>query len=107
MWQPGAVSALDAAFIDESEDVGATGVFEAVVDGEPLTFSRGDGEDTPIVDAETGSTWDVTGRAIDGPLAGTVLEPVNHGDHFWFAWAAFVPHTSIWTSDGIVSLDGG
>ena len=74
LWQPGALSALDAAYIDESEDVGATGVFSAVVDGQTLTFSRDGGEDAPITDAETGSTWDVTGRAIDGPLAGTRLD---------------------------------
>jgi hypothetical protein len=103
IWQPGAVSALDAYYIDESEDIGATGVFSAVVDGRALTFTRDVGENAPVTDLETGSTWDVTGRAIDGPLAGTTLEPTGHGDHFWFAWAAFVPHTSIWTSDGLIS----
>ena len=106
LWQPGAVSALDAAYIDESEDVGGTGVFSAVVDGDTLTFTRDGDEAAPITDLETGSTWDVTGRAIDGPLSGTVLEPVPHGDHFWFAWAAFVPQTGIWTSDGVISLGG-
>jgi len=105
-WQPGVVSALDEAFIDESADVGATGVFGAVVDGQELTFVRDGGEDAPIIDEQTGSTWDVTGRAIGGPLAGAELEPTGHGDHFWFAWAAFVPHTSIWTTEGIISLGG-
>ena len=100
------MSDLDAYDIDGSADIGATGVFSAVVDGRALTFTRDGGEDAPIVDLETGSTWDVTGRAIDGPLAGTVLAPTGHGDHFWFAWAAFVPHTSIWTSEGIFRLDG-
>ncbi|MGD8487274.1 MAG: DUF3179 domain-containing protein [Chloroflexota bacterium] len=106
-WQPGAASALDAQYVDESEDVGATGAFSAVVDGQQLTFARDGGEDAPITDMQTGSTWDVTGRAIDGPLAGQTLSPVGHGDHFWFAWAAFVPQTSIWTADGLISLDGG
>ena len=106
LWEPGAVSALDASYIDESDDVGATGVFSAVVDGETLTFGRDGDEDASITDLETGSTWDVTGHAIDGPLAGSALEPISHGDHFWFAWAAFVPHTSIWTTDGIVALGG-
>jgi hypothetical protein len=107
LWTPGAVSALDQSYIDESEDVGSTGVFSSMVDGQTLTFSRdGEAEDAPITDAETGSTWDVTGHAIDGPLAGAALEPIAHGDHFWFAWAAFVPNTSIWTTDGVLSLDG-
>jgi hypothetical protein len=104
LWQPGAVSALDARYVDEGEDVGATGVFSAVVDGRELTFVRDGGEDAPITDRQTGSTWDVTGRALDGPLAGTQLERTGHGDHFWFAWAAFVPHTDIWTTEGLVSL---
>ena len=105
-WQPGAVSALDAAYIDESEDVGGTGVFSATVDGEALTFTREGDADAAITDTQTGSTWDITGRAIEGPLAGATLTPISHGDHFWFAWAAFVPHTGIWTTDGIVSLGG-
>jgi len=106
LWAPGAVSALDQSYIDESADVGATGVFSAIVDDQTLTFSRDGDEDAPITDLETGSTWDITGRATDGPLAGTILEPISHGDHFWFAWAAFVPQTSIWTTDGIISLGG-
>ena len=107
LWVPGALSALEQRIIDESEDVGSTGAFFRTVDDQVLTFSRdGEAEDAPIVDAETGSTWDITGRAITGPLAGTQLEPVGHGDHFWFAWAAFVPHTSIWTTEGILSLGG-
>ena len=103
-WSPGAASALDRSSIDEGQDVGATGVFSRVVDERALTFERGAAEDGPITDVETGSTWDITGRAIEGPLAGTTLEPLNHGDHFWFAWAAFVPHTGIWTTDGMLSL---
>lgn len=106
LWAPGAVSALDESSIADSEDVGGTGVFSSVVDGQTLAFSREGGEDAPITDAETGSTWDITGRAIDGPLAGSSLEPIEHGDHFWFAWAAFVPDTSIWTTDGVLELGG-
>ena len=105
-WQPGVVSALDESYIDESDDVGGTGVFSAVVDEHALTIESSGGEDPVITDTQTGSTWDVTGRATEGPLAGTILEPVNHGDHFWFAWAAFVPHTSIWTTEGVVDLGG-
>ena len=32
------------------------------------------------------------------PLAGRQLEPVVHGNHFWFAWAAFAPETTVWTA---------
>jgi hypothetical protein len=102
-WQPGVTSALDGANISESEDIGGTGVFSAIVDGETLTFTSSGGDEPVITDDQTGSTWDITGRAVDGPLAGTELEAANHGDHFWFAWAAFVPQTSIWTTEGVIS----
>ena len=97
IWQPGTASALDAPLIDEGQDAGATGVFRPEADGRMLTFSR-EAPDAPIIDTETGSTWDVTGRAIDGRLEGARLEPIPHGDHFWFAWAAFAPSTRIWTA---------
>ena len=97
-WTPGTASALDAGTIDDGEDVGATGVFEATLEGAPITFRRDGAEDAPINDVETGSTWSITGLATDGPLAGAQLEPVPHGNHFWFAWAAFSPETVIWTA---------
>jgi hypothetical protein len=43
--------------------------------------------------------------AVDGPLSGRQLQPVVHADHFWFAWAAFVPQTRIWAPDGPVLSD--
>ena len=97
-WAPGAASALNGPNIDESDDIGATGVFRPVVNGRPLTFARAGGESAPIRDRETGSTWSIAGLAVDGKLTGSRLEPVVHGDHFWFAWAAFSPETTIWTA---------
>ena len=97
-WAPGTASALDAATIDAGRDAGATGVFVPIADGQRLTFARTGGRDGAITDAETGSTWAVTGQATSGPLAGSQLEPVVHGDHFWFAWAAFQPETEIWSA---------
>ncbi len=34
-------------------------------------------------------------EAVDELLAGKHLTPVVHGNHFWFAWAAFKPGTRI------------
>ena len=84
---------------DESswKDVGATGVFSPVVDGRRLTF-RADGD--TIIDNETGSVWDILGQAVEGPLAGTRLMPIVHGDDFWFAWRAFKPETLIYGDAG-------
>jgi hypothetical protein len=91
-FQPSTVSALDAGYIPDSRDVGATGVFGSQLDGRRLTFSFTNGA---IIDAETGSRWNVIGKATSGPLQGRLLEPVLHADHFWFSWAAFKPGTRI------------
>ncbi len=92
-WAPGTASALDAATIAAGRDVGATGVFDRRVDGRALTFApAGNGR---FRDRETGSTWDLLGRAVAGPLTGRRLRAVAHGNHFWFAWAVFRPDTRI------------
>ena len=92
-WQKGTSSALDDGSIAASRDVGATGVYERVVDGRTLNFKRdGDG----FVDGETGTRWNLLGQAIGGTLKGRTLIPVVHVDIFWFAWAAFKPGTLIY-----------
>jgi hypothetical protein len=91
-WQPGTASALDANDVAAGADVGATGVFVPEADGTSLTFAAGD---EGFVDAETGSTWNLFGEAVDGELAGSALEAVPHVDTFWFAWAAFLPDTEV------------
>ena len=92
-WKAGTTSALDDAIIAFSNDVGATGVFDPVVDGQRLTFKAdGDG----FIDEETGSVWNIFGKAESGPLQGKRLEPIIHTNHFWFAWVAFSPDTQIY-----------
>ncbi|HVM02060.1 MAG TPA: DUF3179 domain-containing protein [Acidimicrobiales bacterium] len=91
-WKPGTASALEARSVAAGRDVGATGAFRSVLDGRKLSFAaHGD----RFVDDATGSSWDVFGRATSGPLEGKRLEPVPHVDTFWFAWAAYLPHTSL------------
>jgi len=52
-----------------------------------------------IVDVGTGSVWSVEGRAVEGPRKGERLSPVEEAYvAFWFAWAAFQPETTLWTS---------
>jgi len=92
-YMPGTSSALGAGEIARGADVGATGVFDPVLDGKKLVFER---KGSTIVDTKTGSTWNILGQAISGPLKGQSLKPIIHGDHFWFAWAAFKPDTIIY-----------
>jgi hypothetical protein len=92
-FRPGTLSALDEARIAEARAVGATGVFSRVVGERTLTF-----ETAPegFRDRETGSTWNLLGHALRGPLAGKRLQAIPHVDAFWFAWAAFHPATAIY-----------
>jgi Protein of unknown function (DUF3179) len=91
-WQGGEASALDASDIAAGRDVGTVGVFNSTVDGETLTFKAvGDS----FIDDQTSSTWNVLGEAIEGPMAGTKLEPVTFVRTFWFSWAAFRPDTTL------------
>ena len=96
-WTPGTVSALDQGMIANSEDIGATAVFERELDGRLLSFepNPADERGQTFVDLETGSVWDIFGRAVSGELAGSELRPVVASEHFWFAWWAFHPETAI------------
>ncbi len=92
----GTLSALDRSSIQDSREVGSTGVFDPNLDGQKLTF-RPEGD--AIVDNETGSVWNILGEAVEGPLSGKRLTPVVHANHFWFSWAAFKPDTLIYQGE--------
>ncbi len=92
-WSGGTASALDGASVAGGRDVGSAAAFSPELDGRRLTF-RADG--VRITDAETGSEWDILGRAAKGELAGRQLTPIVSVNHFWFSWAAFKPETRIY-----------
>jgi hypothetical protein len=94
LWGGDTADALDAGEIQAASAIGTGIAFLRTVDGESLTFSA-NGNDT-FADAETGSQWDLNGTALTGPLSGTQLEPVVHGNEFWFAWAAFNPDGDVY-----------
>lgn len=93
LFQPGTASALDQSRIADSRDVGSVGVFDAELGGQTLLFRAGD---DGFVDEQTNSVWNILGQAVAGPLAGQSLTPIVHGNHFWFAWAAFAPETRVY-----------
>ncbi len=92
LWRAGTRSVLDTPLIADAHDAGSTGVFEPTVDGRRLEFT---GVDGVFRDAQTGSSWTTLGVAIDGPMRGSRLVPVVHAEALWFAWAAFMPATSV------------
>src|SRR5262249_53507303 len=61
-----------------------------------VTLSRdGKNPDAPFVDQETGSRWDIAGRAVEGELKGWTLEWLDGVQVKWYAWAAAYPKTDI------------
>ena len=59
-----------------------------------MTF-RIDGDG--LADLETGSRWNILGRAVSGELQGATLQAMKHSNEFWFAWAVFHPDTELRT----------
>ena len=96
-WTPGALSILDAGIVQNSREVGTTAVFETVLNGRTLSFAvnPADEDGQTFVDEQTGSVWNIFGRAVEGELTGSQLARVIHSDHFWFAWQAFHPDTEL------------
>ncbi len=76
----------------EQQASGSVTVFSRQVGDQTLTFEL---TEAGIVDAETGSEWNLVGMAVSGELEGTQLDPVLHASHFWFAWAVFHPETEV------------
>ena len=91
-WAAGTRSALGAADVADGADVGSVGVYGRELGDRTLSFAWRHGE---IRDLQTGSSWNVLGEAVDGPLRGSSLAPILHTDTFWFAYAAFRPNTVI------------
>jgi hypothetical protein len=92
----GAVSALDRSIIARSREDGSVGVFLRSVADTVLTFRYSGNR---FIDNEFGNTWDITGRAIEGPLHGEQLTTVQHGSYFAFAWLAANPGAEIFTEE--------
>ena len=93
-YDPDVASALDSSLISGGRKVGSAAVFERTANGRTLDFEPGPDPGT-FRDAQTGSTWDMSGRATGGPLAGTRLRQIAHDDQFWFALAAFFEDAEI------------
>lgn len=87
------VSPLDRVEIAGSRAVGPTAAFDRRFEGRTLDFKpAGPGV---MTDVQTRSRWDITGRAIGGPMRGAHLRRQHDLNAFWFAVAAFLPHARL------------
>ena len=66
--------------------------FNRRVEGRTLEFFVELNTEPPMfIDAQTGSKWDFTGRAVSGPLQGKELKRVFLLKDYWFDWKYIIP----------------
>lgn len=80
-----------------ADDMKSVRGFETNVDGRNLEFhAKVDAKPLRLIDQETGSEWDFSGRCISGPLAGRRLRKVNVLTEYWFDWENHHPSTTVY-----------
>src|SRR5262249_16362968 len=87
-------SAMVIVMADDNKSVRA---FERRVDGKDLEFfAKPNTLPVRLVDAETGSEWDFTGKAVGGKYQGRELKKIYSLHDYWFDWKAYNPDTAIY-----------
>ncbi len=67
----------------------------ALSDGTELTFTPSQGSAPIVMTDNEGNSWDLFGRAVSGPRAGTELLPTTSYIAYWFSWSPFNPGAAI------------
>ena len=78
-----------------AEDKKSVRAFERESDGKTLEFFVKP-DSNEIVDAETGSVWDFSGKAISGELAGRQLKRITVMKDYWFDWKTYHADTQLY-----------
>jgi hypothetical protein len=90
------VGDTDLAVVVNSDKQSAR-AFGRSVDGRTLDlFARPGSGPLSMVDAQTGSEWDFSGRAVKGPLAGKQLLRVPILLDYWFDWKTYHAETEVY-----------
>ena len=80
-----------------AEDNKSVRVFERRIDGQDLEFfAKPNTRPIRLVDAETSSEWDFTGKAVGGKYLGRELKKIYSLHDYWFDWKAYNPDTAVY-----------
>ena len=86
-----------AVFLVVAEDQKSVRAFDRSIDGRKLEFFvKPNTSRVVLIDGETGSEWDFTGKAVAGPLAGKQLAKIPVLNDYWFDWKTYHPNTFIY-----------
>ena len=84
-------------FIVLGDDKRSVRAFERSVDGRKLEFFlKPNTTAFAMVDAQTGSEWDFTGKSVGGELSGRQLKKIAILNDYWFDWITYNPKTSVY-----------
>ncbi|HXM37000.1 MAG TPA: DUF3179 domain-containing (seleno)protein, partial [Pyrinomonadaceae bacterium] len=84
-------------FLVVGDDKRSVRAYERLVDGRKLEFfARQQAVPLRLIDAETGSEWDFTGKAVGGQLTGRQLQKIPVLSDYWFDWKTYNPQTSVY-----------
>ena len=85
-------------FLVIGEDKKSVRAFERTMDEHVLEFLvKTDSEQLQIVDAETATVWDFSGKGVSGTLVGRQLKPVPVLKDYWFDWKIYHPDSLVFT----------
>jgi len=80
-----------------ADDGKSVRAFERTLNARKLEFfKKKDSSPVTLVDAETGSEWNFTGKAISGSFSGQQLKQVPVLLDYWFDWKNYHPKTSVY-----------
>ena len=78
-----------------AEDKRSVRCFERELGGKVLEFFvKPDSKE--IVDAQTASVWDFSGKAVSGEFSGKQLKKIAVLKDYWFDWKSYNPNTQIY-----------
>ena len=80
-----------------AEDKRSVRAFERTIDGQELEFfAKPNSQPLRLLDVQTGSEWDFTGKAVTGPYSGRKLKQIFVLNDYWFDWKTYNPETTIY-----------
>jgi hypothetical protein len=86
-----------ALLIVLDEDKKSARAFDRKIDDKVYEFfAKPDVKPLRLIDAETGSEWDFSGKATSGTMKGAQLKKIFVLSDYWFDWKIYHPNTSVY-----------